>query len=300
MKARVARAEEEKVAEVLSVPLKWIRPFPDQPRKYFDEEELKNLSESIKTHGQITPAPVIRITDSPNGEKYELVDGQRRYHATGMAGLDRLRVIVRGDIVSKEEQFRQSLMANFGRVGHTPTEIAFAIKRCREQGLKTEEIAAIFVKSVPWVYQHERILKLKPDVLALMSPEIDEKKRLSFSMALLVADMPENHQMATAKLVINRGLKVNEARTLIRREAERVGAKVGRRRTPVDDYKVFQNFLKRTERDATLLIQSGQDFVSGLFEHRSTVDSTSTILAIQRIEDKLETIRNFLRNTQKE
>ena len=67
-----------------------IIPNPDQPRKTFDEDSLRELADSIQTHGILQPLVV-----SPSGQAYQIIAGERRWRAAGLAGLKKVPVIVR-------------------------------------------------------------------------------------------------------------------------------------------------------------------------------------------------------------
>ena len=83
-----------------------ILPNRFQPRKYFDEEEILQLSESIKEHGVISPIIVRKL-----GDKYELVAGERRYKANILAGNDSIPAIVM-DLNDKESSERKRYRKN--------------------------------------------------------------------------------------------------------------------------------------------------------------------------------------------
>ena len=162
-----------------------------------EKEELKRLAASIKTYGQREPGKVKELNNGDSDHKYELIDGQRRWHALDMAGLSKMKVIV-VEVNDTEEQFMMSVMANFGRADHGPLEIANAIMRFRMSNKNVAEICEIFVKSDAWVYQHIKIAeKLHSDVQNMMAQEIPEEDRLIFSIALALADIPMEHQKKT-------------------------------------------------------------------------------------------------------
>lgn len=71
------------------LPLELIHPDPNQPRQHFDERSLQELSDSIKARGVLQP---IRVR--PQGEKFEIISGERRYRAAEMAGLGSIPVVV--------------------------------------------------------------------------------------------------------------------------------------------------------------------------------------------------------------
>jgi len=87
------------------VPVREIRPNPDQPRKYFDEEKLAELASSIQRYGLLQP---IVIRQKPDG--FELLAGERRLRAAQLAGVERLPALVR-DV---EDPLRR------GRSAHAP------------------------------------------------------------------------------------------------------------------------------------------------------------------------------------
>src|SRR5437016_830059 len=74
----------------LAVPIHEIVPNPEQPRRYFDDEALGLLADSIRRHGLLQPLVVRRIAG-----RYELIAGERRLRAAARAGLERVPVIVR-------------------------------------------------------------------------------------------------------------------------------------------------------------------------------------------------------------
>jgi ParB family chromosome partitioning protein len=117
----------------LTIPRSRIRPFKNQPRTYFDKEELENLAASIKAFGQIVPVSVKKVSDSPDFD-YELCDGQRRWHACEIAGKTMMKAILESP-TDEKEQFLISVLSNFGRAEHTVIEIAYACKTFRDEGM---------------------------------------------------------------------------------------------------------------------------------------------------------------------
>ena len=81
--------EERKNAE--EMPLDKIYPNPNQPRKNFDEQALRELADSIKKHGVIMPI----VVNDDGSDRYMIIAGERRYRATKLAGLKTIPVIIR-------------------------------------------------------------------------------------------------------------------------------------------------------------------------------------------------------------
>lgn len=93
---------------IIEIPLKEIRPNPFQPRKTFDEELLQELSESIKKDGLLQP---VVVTEDIDG--YVLIAGERRFRASKLAKLKKIRAIV---LNSDEQKMRQfALIENIQR-----------------------------------------------------------------------------------------------------------------------------------------------------------------------------------------
>ena len=105
---------------------------PDQPRKTFDEEKLKELAASIQTHGIVQPLILYR-----QGERYTIVAGERRYRAARLAGLKAVPAV----ITDKEEHELQevSLIENLQREDLNPVEEAAAIRFLMVQHNLTQE-----------------------------------------------------------------------------------------------------------------------------------------------------------------
>jgi ParB family chromosome partitioning protein len=111
---------------ILYVPLEKIQ-ANGNIRKHFDEEELCGLMESMVANGQLQPARARR-----NGDKFLLVDGERRLRAARMAGWKQLAVIVESDDVSEAGAKQRALVSNCQRADLTPLEMATAIKELME------------------------------------------------------------------------------------------------------------------------------------------------------------------------
>ncbi|WP_052759477.1 ParB/RepB/Spo0J family partition protein [Paenibacillus sp. DMB20] len=107
---------------------------PDQPRKHFDEESLRQLAESIKADGLQSP-----ILVRPKAGNFEIVQGERRYRAHVIAGLGTIRADVRE--LSDEDAFHLAVIENIQREQLTEMEEARAFQRYVELGLTHDAIA---------------------------------------------------------------------------------------------------------------------------------------------------------------
>ena len=108
--------------EIIEVNISDLRPNPYQPRKVFDESKLNELASSIKEHGVFQP---IIIKKSVKG--YEIIAGERRVKASGIAGLEKIPAIVRS--FTDEEMMEIALLENLQRENLNSIEEATAYKK---------------------------------------------------------------------------------------------------------------------------------------------------------------------------
>ena len=126
----------DKQKRLLEIPLDRIDPNPGQPRKDFDEETLKELSVSIEKSGIIQPILVRR-----KGNRYELIAGERRLRAAGMAGIETVKAILTENL-TPSQRMEISLVENLQRSDLNPIETAAGISELMIKGNFTQEEAA--------------------------------------------------------------------------------------------------------------------------------------------------------------
>lgn len=144
-----------------------IEPKRDQPRKYFDEEALKELADSIAMHGVIQPLLVRPLSDGG----YQLIAGERRWRASRMAGLTQIPVVVKE--MTDEEAMELALIENLQREDLNPIEEAEGFKLLMDTYSFTQEQAAEKVgKSRPAVANALRLLSLPQEVLDMVKQGI--------------------------------------------------------------------------------------------------------------------------------
>ena len=177
-----------------------ILPNRFQPRKYFDEEEIMQLSESIKEHGVINPVIVRKL-----GDKYELVAGERRYKANILAGNDDIPAIIMD--VNDKESSEIAVVENIQRKDLNAIEEAISYKRILDIGYMTQEqLAQKMGKSQSSIANKIRLLKLSDEVQdALMKKQISE--RHARSLLKLESQKKQNELL---KRIINERLTVRK------------------------------------------------------------------------------------------
>ncbi|RXK62752.1 ParB/RepB/Spo0J family partition protein [Lacibacter luteus] len=149
----------EAATGILRIPVANIEINPKQPRRDFDEQALKELSESIKMHDIIQPVTVSKL---PSG-KYRLISGERRWRASKLAGLVDIPAYIRQ--ANDQELLELALLENLQRENLNAVEIALSYKRLMEElDYTQEQVAERMGKDRTTVTNYIRLLKLPPDI----------------------------------------------------------------------------------------------------------------------------------------
>ncbi len=135
-----------------------IRPNPFQPRKSFSDESLQALASSVRELGVLQPI-IVRPVDGTEGE-YELIAGERRWRAAGLAGLEMVPVLVQDD-VNHRLSLEQAVVENLHRVDLHPLEEAAAYQQLIDEfDLTHEQVAQRVGKSRANITNTLRLLQL--------------------------------------------------------------------------------------------------------------------------------------------
>jgi len=153
---------------VFYVEVNKIKPNPDQPRQDFNQEGLKELSQSIRKYGVLQPLLVAKMEEEgPRGRNvyYQLIAGERRLKASKLAGLPNVPVVIRDDFKTKGARLEVALVENVQRKDLNPIEEAEAYERlAKEFSLTQQEIAQKVGKSREVVANSIRLLGLPNDI----------------------------------------------------------------------------------------------------------------------------------------
>ena len=188
------------------VDINLVEPNREQPRKYFDEDALQELSDSIKQHGLIQP---ILVQDRKT--YYEIIAGERRWRASKLAGLKEVPVIIRN--FSEQEIVEISLIENIQREDLNPIEEAQAYKRLLEEfNLKQDEVAEKVSKSRTAVTNSLRLLKLCDEVQQMI---ISNMLSTGHARAIISVEDPEE-QYALAQKIFDEKMSVREVEKYIK------------------------------------------------------------------------------------
>lgn len=185
-----------------------IIPNDNQPRRIFDEALLEELAESIRLKGVIQPIIVTKL----NNGKYMIIEGERRWRASGIAGKKTIPVVVRNTETAKE-RLELALITNAQREDLNPVELAVAYKKLMdEHNYKHEDLGVIVGKSRSAVTNRLRLLNLPKTVLSLIeSKEISE----GHARALLALNR-ESDIISIANAVKEKNLSVRDVENMVK------------------------------------------------------------------------------------
>jgi ParB family chromosome partitioning protein len=180
---------------------------PNQPRREFDEEALRELAGSIREIGIIQPITLRQV----EGGKYQIIAGERRWRASQIAGLKAIPAYIR--TVEDEGVMEMALVENIQREDLNAIEIALAYEHLAETtGMTQEKISERVGKSRAAVTNYMRLLKLPAQVqIALKNKDID----MGHARALLALDSP-SQQIKLFKEIEKEGFSVRKVEEMVR------------------------------------------------------------------------------------
>lgn len=183
-----------------------VEPNRKQPRKFFDEDKLQELADSIKQFGMLQP---ILVQDRK--DYYEIIAGERRWRAARLAGLKEVPVIIKN--YSDQEVVEIALIENIQREDLNPIEEAQAYKRLLEEfNLKQDEVAERVSKSRAAVTNSIRLLKLGDRVQQMV---IDDMISTGHARALLAVE-DEEEQFNLAQKIFDEKLSVRDIEKMVK------------------------------------------------------------------------------------
>ena len=196
--------EAEALDGLRSIAISAIRPNPDQPRQYFDNEALDELADSMKRRGVIQP-----IVVRPHGKNFQIVAGERRWRAAQRARLHQVPAIVRQ--LSDEETLEIAIVENVQRRDLNAIEEAEAyVKLSEDFGHSQAKLAELVGKSRSHVANIMRLLELPESVRDLVA---ENKLSMGHARALINAPNPEE----LSNQVVKQGLSVRDIEKLVRK-----------------------------------------------------------------------------------
>lgn len=250
--------------EVIQLPISHISPNRYQPRSIFDEEKIKELAQTIHTHGMIQPIIVRKLTD----DQYELIAGERRWRAVQSLGWENVSAIIRD--MNDTETASVALIENLQREELTVIEEATAYEQLLQlHSLTQEALAQRLGKNQSTIANKLRLLKLPKEVQeALLNKKISERH----ARALIVLKDPQR-QIKTLHKIIDQELNVKQTEELIKQQNE-----------PRKDKRKKRSTLKGINKDIRIAMNTIRQSLSMVSE---------TGIEVESAEEELEDYYQF-------
>ncbi|UED85317.1 ParB/RepB/Spo0J family partition protein [Streptomyces profundus] len=216
-------AQEVAGAHFAELPLSEITPNPRQPREVFDEDALTELVTSIKEVGLLQPVVVRQL----GPDRYELIMGERRWRACGLAGLETIPAIVRA--TEDDKMLLDALLENLHRAQLNPLEEAAAYDQLlRDFKCTHDELADRIGRSRPQVSNTLRLLRLSPAVQRRVAAGV---LSAGHARALLSVEDPEE-QSKLAHRIVAEGLSVRAVEEIVTLQGSSTSKKGARAKGP--------------------------------------------------------------------
>jgi ParB family transcriptional regulator, chromosome partitioning protein len=215
-----------------------IVPNPFQPRREFDEKNLRDLAESVRMYGILQPLTVTRnevsLPDGAFRTEYELIAGERRLRAAKLAGLSQVPVIIRQGEESDLMKLELAIIENLQREDLNPIDRAMAFKQLAETfKLNHAEVGRKVGRSREFVSNSIRLLNLPDTIISAVSQgEITDGHARAL---LMLNDRPEEQDVVFREILLKK-LSVRE----VERMGRRIATEKVRKKSPLD----IQNLSK--------------------------------------------------------
>lgn len=263
---------------VQDIPISQISVNPFQPRKDFDPETLKCLSESIKIHGIIQPITLRRVGD----RKYELISGERRLQASILANLTHIPGYIR--VADDTQMLEMALVENIQRENLNPIEIALSYQRLiNECNTSQQNIATRFGKDRTTVSNYMRLLKLPPEIQVALRDNV-----LSMGHARAIINIESiDLQLQIFKEIIEKDLSVRGVEERVR-NLSRMKREVNPKKTlPQLLYAMAQKYSEQLSNDLKTKVKvctdvSGKGEIKIKFNDCAELERLSTLLQKQK------------------
>ena len=192
---------------IKQIPLDKIGANPNQPRKTFSDDDLADLSASIREKGVLQPILLRSVTGRPY--MYEIVAGERRYRASKLAGKTEIPAVIK--TLSDENAMEIALIENVQRENLNPREEACAYKNLMHQcGYTLDDIVRLIGKSESYIRNAMRLMELPESVRQLVK---NGELSASHARAIAVAENP----VSLANEIISKKLNVADTDKLVKR-----------------------------------------------------------------------------------
>lgn len=260
-------------AEIM-VPIEKVRANPDQPRRQFLQEDLDDLTASIREKGVLQPL-IVRPRD---GGMYEIVAGERRWRAAQAAQLHEVPVLVRD--YSDLEMLEVAIIENIQRSDLNALEEAQSYKQLMDRfGHTQEKMAEALGKSRSHIANLVRLLHLPQDVQSLV---LDRKLSAGHARALITSD----NASELAKKIVKGGLSVRATEALVKKDAAGIAPNAAPKRPKTQAEKDADTRALEGDLSAMLRLKVSID-------HKSGGESGTVTISYETL-DQLDELCNLL------
>ncbi len=209
-----AKTPNTQYTDQLEVPVEFLEPNPFQPRRVFTEDDLKDLTASVKERGIIQPI-IVRSKPGEEG-RYQIIAGERRWRAAQRAQLHDVPVRVKN--LDDAQALEIAIVENVQRADLNPIEEARGYRQLMDEFSYTQDALSKFIgKSRSHIANTVRLLSLPEGVQVMLADG-----RLSAGHARAI--LPCENVMELAKKIASKGLSVREAEALAKRQEGGAGA----------------------------------------------------------------------------
>jgi len=203
---------------------------PFQPRSDFDEMNLREMVDSIKSQGIIQPVTVRKL----GYDKYQLISGERRLRATRMAGLKKIPAFIR--VANDQQMLEMALIENVHRKNLNSIEVAISYQRLIDEcELTQEQLSKRVGRNRTTIANFLRLLKLPPEIQVALR---DNHITTGHARALITVDNDKD-QLKILEQILRKGLNVRQVEDLVKKFKIRVhpGGTNNKKETLPDKYK---------------------------------------------------------------
>jgi len=274
-----AQREEYKRSGIVMVDINRIEPNKQQPRKYFDEEALDQLAESIKSFGIIQPL----IVKEENGY-YSIIAGERRWRAARRAGLTEVPVLIKD--YTETDTLQIALIENLQRQDLNPIEEASCYQKLIEEYFFTQDdVASRIGKSRSAISYALSLLDLDRRVQGFII-----EGKLSPGHGRMLIRLPDHgDQFLCAEAIIDRDMNMRDAEILIERRLhprEDKSASLSRSYVTKESYRKLEDDLKAVL-GTKVSISEGKKKGTIAIEYYSKDELDRLILLLRRVNGTL-------------
>lgn len=256
---------------ILEIDVSLIKANPNQPRKIFDEDKLKELSSSIVEHGLLQPVTVI---EDGNGA-YTLIAGERRLRAHKLAKLKTIKAIV-----TKVEELKLrelALIENIQRADLNIVELAYSYAQLiNEHNITHDELSKKVFKSRTSITNTLRLLQLSSYVQQNLA-----SSKITAGHAKIMLGLSDNEQKMVCDSIIGQKLSVRDTEKIVKdlKNKDKVVTKKKKEITNYD-FKPLDNVLKKLE-ESKLKVKAEKNYFKIEINSQEDIDTISNYFKLQ-------------------